>query len=109
ACLVVEYFVLSRLIHSRVGRAMKAMRDNEQAAQASGVFVAFYKVLSFVIAALFAGVAGCVYAYFISFVSPDVFTLRFMIELLFMIVLGGLGSVPGAVLGAAIVTLLPEV
>lgn len=109
ACLVFEYFVISRLIQSRVGRAMKAMRDNEQAAQASGIFVLFYKVLSFVIAAFFAGVAGSVYAHFISFVSPDAFTLKFMIEILFMIVLGGLGSVPGAILGAAIVALMPEI
>jgi len=109
ACVVLEYWVISRIIHSRIGRAMKAMRDNEQAAQASGVFVAYYKVLSFAIAALFAGVAGSVYAHFITFVSPDAFTLTFGIELLFMIVLGGLGSVPGATLGAAIVTLLPEV
>jgi branched-chain amino acid transport system permease protein len=109
AAVVLEYFVILRIINSRPGRAMKAMRDNEEAAQASGVFVAHYKVLSFVIAAFFAGMAGSLYAHFISFVSPDAFTLGDSIDMLFMIVLGGLGSVPGSILGAAIVAFLPEV
>lgn len=106
---VFEYFVIWRLIHARPGRAMKAMRDSEEAAQATGVHVAHYKILSFVIAAFFAGIAGSLYAHFVSFVSPDAFTLGKSIEMLFMIVLGGLGSVPGSVIGAAIVGILPEV
>jgi branched-chain amino acid transport system permease protein len=88
---------------------MKAMRGHENAAQASGIYLLHYKVLSFVVAAFFAGIAGSLYAHFISFVSPDAFTLGSMIDMLFMIVLGGLGSVPGAVLGAIVVTALPEV
>lgn len=106
---ILEALVIHRLIRSRAGRAMKAMRDNERAAEATGVHVAFYKVLSFVIAAVFAGIAGTVYAYFISFVSPDAFTLTDGIEMLFMIVVGGLGSVPGSIIGATVVALLPEI
>jgi branched-chain amino acid transport system permease protein len=67
-----------------------------------------YQILSFIVAAFFAGVAGGLYAHLISFVSPDSFNLGASIEMLFMIVLGGLGSVPGSVVGAAVVAILPE-
>lgn len=107
--LVLEYFVISRMINSRTGRAMKAMRDDDVAAQATGIYILHYKVLSFTVAALFAGIAGSLYAHFISFVSPDPFSVGAVIDMLFMIVLGGLGSVPGSIIGAAVVTVLPEI
>ncbi len=105
---VFQYVLISRVVHSRVGRAMKALRDNEDAARACGVWVLRYQILSFVVAAFFAGLAGGLYAHLISFVSPDSFNLAASIEMLFMIVLGGLGSVPGSVVGAAVVAILPE-
>ncbi len=108
AVALAQYVVITRLVSSRLGRAMKALRDNEDAALAYGVFVPAYKTLAFVIAAVFAGMAGGLYAHLISFISPDPFDLSHSIEMLFMVVIGGLGSVPGSVLGAAIVALLPE-
>lgn len=105
---VVQYVVISRAVHSRVGRAMKALRDNEDAARACGVRVVRYQILSFTLAAGFAGLAGGLYAHLISFVSPEAFNLGASIEMLFMIVLGGLGSIPGSIVGAALVAVLPE-
>jgi len=105
---VFQYAFISRIVHSRVGRAMKALRDNEDAARAFGVRVLRYQIMSFGVAAFFAGLAGGLYAHLISFVSPDSFNLAASIEMLFMIVLGGLGSVPGSVVGAAVVAILPE-
>jgi branched-chain amino acid transport system permease protein len=108
ATVIFQFKLISRLGNSRVGRAMRALKDSEDGARACGVWVLRYQMLSFVIAACFAGIAGGLYAHLITYVSPDPFNLMASIEMLFMIVLGGLGSIPGSVVGAAVVAILPE-
>ena len=98
-----------RLAKSTHGRALFAIRDDEVAAEALGVDTTRYKVMAFVIGAFFAGTAGGLFAHFISYLNPSEFTFIKSIEVIAMVVLGGLGSVSGAVLAAILLTLLPEV
>lgn len=101
-------FLLGNLIASSFGRCIKAIREDEIAAQAMGVNVRFYKTFSFVIGSLFAGFAGALFAHNQEFLHPSNFVFMISVSVLLMIVLGGLGSQRGAVLGALIVTLIPE-
>jgi branched-chain amino acid transport system permease protein len=103
------YFALARLQRSRFGRAINAIRQNEDAARASGLSVTFLKSQCFVIAAFVAGLAGSLYAHQVRYLAPNDFTFWKSIEILIMVVIGGMGSLFGAVLGAAVVVLLPEV
>jgi branched-chain amino acid transport system permease protein len=102
------YAALTRLERSRFGRAVNAIRQNEDAARSSGIAVTFLKSQCFVIAAFVAGLAGSLYAHQVRYLAPDDFTFWKSIEFLFMVVIGGMGSLFGAVLGAAFVVLLPE-
>ena len=97
------------LAHSTHGRAMFAIRDDEIAAEALGVDTTRYKVAAFVIGAFFAGVAGGLFAHYLSYLNPNTFTFLKSIEIIAMVVLGGMGSLSGSVLAAIILTLLPEV
>jgi len=97
------------LAHSTHGRAMFAIRDDEIAAEALGVDTTSYKVIAFVIGAFFAGVAGGLFAHYLSYLNPNSFTFIKSIEVIAMVVLGGMGSVSGSVLAAIILTLMPEV
>jgi branched-chain amino acid transport system permease protein len=111
-CLVVAgivYLGMERLTASRFGRAVMAMSQDEEAARACGVAVTMYKSKCFLVAAFTAGVAGALYAYHTRYLSPNDFTFQRSIDILIMVVVGGLGSLPGAALGAAIVVLSPEV
>ncbi|MGX9135140.1 branched-chain amino acid ABC transporter permease [Rummeliibacillus sp. JY-2-4R] len=101
-------WLLHNILKSRLGRAFIAIRESEIAAQATGINVAFYKTLMFVISAFFTGIAGGLYGYWIGFVSPNDFTSFTSFLLLGMIVVGGLGSIPGAIIGAIVFTVLPE-
>jgi branched-chain amino acid transport system permease protein len=96
------------LLRSTHGRAMLAVREDEIAAEALGVPTTRYKVMAFVVSAFFAGVAGALYAHFLSYLNPSTFTFLKSIEIITMIVLGGLGSVSGAVIAAVVLTVLPE-
>ncbi len=96
------------LIRSRVGRALAAIRASEVAAATLGISPAYYKGRVFALSAAFAGLAGALYVYYLSFVSPSPFAFNFSIDLLVMSVLGGIFHLPGAVLGTAILTLLRE-
>ncbi len=96
------------LINSRVGRALRAVHGSELAAGAMGVDASRYKVQVFVLSAVYASMGGSLYAHFISFISPSSFSLMFSILLLMMVVVGGTDTIWGAILGAAILTLLPE-
>jgi branched-chain amino acid transport system permease protein len=96
------------LLGSTHGRAMLAIREDEIAAEALGVPTTRYKVMAFVVSAFFAGVAGALYAHFLSYLNPSTFTFIKSIEIITMIVLGGLGSVSGAVIAAIVLTCLPE-
>ncbi|HEY2956579.1 MAG TPA: branched-chain amino acid ABC transporter permease [Candidatus Eisenbacteria bacterium] len=91
------------------GRALFAIRDDEVAAESLGVDTTRYKVLAFVIGAFFAGVAGGLFAHYLSYLNPNSFTFLKSIEVIAMVVLGGLGSISGSVLAAILLTLLPEV
>jgi branched-chain amino acid transport system permease protein len=107
---VAAVIVLSRrLAVSTHGRALFAIRDDEIAAEALGVNTTAYKVMAFVIGAFFAGVAGGLFAHYLSYLNPNSFTFIKSVEVVVMVVLGGMGSVTGAVLAAIILTLLPEV
>jgi branched-chain amino acid transport system permease protein len=107
---VLSVILVSRhLAHSTHGRALFAIRDDEVAAEALGVNTTAYKVLAFVIGAFFAGVAGGLFAHYLSYLNPNSFTFIKSIEVIAMVVLGGMGSISGATLAAVILTLLPEV
>jgi branched-chain amino acid transport system permease protein len=97
------------LARSTHGRAMFAIRDDEIAAEALGVDTTRYKVIAFVLGAFFAGVAGGLFAHYLSYLNPGSFTFLKSIEIIAMVVLGGMGSLTGSVLAAIVLTLLPEV
>lgn len=101
-------FIAQRLWHSRLGRGLIAVMDDEIAAEAMGVNCTILKVMAFVLGAAIAGVAGSVFASFIHYVNPDNFTYMESVVILCMVVLGGVGSIPGVILGATVLTVLPE-
>ena len=96
------------VIHSRIGRAFLAIHDSELAARAMGVNVSLAKIQIFVISAVMASLAGSFYAHYITFINPPVFDLFYSIKVMMMVVIGGMTSVWGALLGAALLTFLPE-
>lgn len=96
------------LANSRVGRALRAVHDSEVAARVVGVNARLLKVQIFALSAVISSLAGSLYAHTMTFVSPASFGFNFSVELLTMVVIGGLGSVYGSFLGAALLTLLPE-
>ena len=96
--------VFQNLIRSKHGRAITAIRDNEIAAHAMGINVTYYKLLVFVLAAFAAGVAGVLYGEFVGVVRQENFDYNYSIELLVMVVLGGIGSMNGSMIAAAIIT-----
>ena len=96
------------LANSRIGRALRAIHDSEVAARVMGVNVRLLKVQIFTLSAAISAIAGSLYAHTMTFISPASFGFNFSIELLTMVVIGGLGSIYGSFLGAALLTLLPE-
>ena len=102
-------FVTSRLQHSRLGRAWVAIREDEIAAKAMGINTRNMKLLAFAMGASFGGIAGAMFGSFQGFVSPESFSLTESIAVLAMVVLGGIGHIPGVVLGGVILAALPEV
>ena len=96
------------LTRTRTGRALLAVRESEIAAQASGVHLAAYKTLAFVLSAFYTGVAGGLFALVVGFLSPDSFDVFLSVDFVAMIVVGGLGSILGSVLGAAVITTLND-
>ena len=100
--------VSRNLAHSTHGRALFAIRDDEIAAEALGVDTTRYKITAFVLGAFFAGVAGGLFAHYLCYLNPNSFTFLKSIEIIAMVVLGGMGSISGSVLAATILTLLPE-
>jgi len=109
AMALLAMLVCIRLQNSRLGRAWMAIREDEVAARAMGINVRNVKLLAFSLGATFGGIAGGLFAAFQGFVSPESFSLMESIVVLSMIVLGGLGHVPGVVLGAVMLAMLPEV
>jgi branched-chain amino acid transport system permease protein len=106
---VILFLIFSlNVINSRVGRALRAVHGSELAAGAMGVDASRYKLGVFVLSAIYASVAGSLYAHFINFISPSSFNLMFSILLLMMVVVGGAETIWGALVGAAVITPLPE-
>ncbi len=101
-------FLSRRIEDSRVGHAFAAIREDEIAATAMGVNVAYHKLLAFALSAFFTGMAGSLFAHYLSFVSPDMLSSTESISMLTMVVVGGTRSIPGAFLGAFLLTLIPE-
>ena len=104
----IVYFTFARIEGSRFGRAINAIRQDADAARASGIGVTLLKSECFVIAAFVAGLAGSLYAHEVRYLAPNDFTFWKSIEMLIMVVIGGVGSLAGAILGAAVVVGLPE-
>jgi branched-chain amino acid transport system permease protein len=102
-------FISFRLQHSRLGRAWVAIREDEIAAKAMGINTRNMKLLAFAMGASFGGVAGAMFASFQGFVSPESFTLMESIAVLAMVVLGGMGHIPGVILGGILLAALPEI
>jgi branched-chain amino acid transport system permease protein len=99
---VAVLFFLARLVRSRFGRALMAVREDDKAAGTSGVDVAWHREVAFVIAAVIAGVAGSVYAHYMRYISPDAFSLNESFAILTMLAFGGPGTMPGPIVGAAL-------
>jgi branched-chain amino acid transport system permease protein len=96
------------LLRTEAGRAFIAIRDNDISAEVIGIDVTLYKIKSFMVSSFYAGVAGGLYAMSLSFIGPEHFTFLMTIEYLAMVLVGGAGTIPGTVLGAVFMTLLPE-
>jgi len=105
---VIIFLVVLNIPRTFFGRALMAVRDDEDAAAFMGIRIAKYKVIAFAISGLIAGIAGAFYAHYICFISPDTFIYNDSITILSMVLLGGSGTVVGPVLGAVILTVLPE-
>ena len=105
---LLTYFVIGRVVNSPFGRILRGIREDEIATQAMGKNVDRHKVQVFVIGAFFAGIAGSLYAHYITFIDPSSFTVMESITILLMVVFGGLGSLPGSFVGAAVLVILPE-
>lgn len=101
-------FVISNLINSTYGKGFLSLRDDEIAAQAMGIDTTKYKVVAFVTGAFFAGIAGGLYAHFVSYINPGQFSFLKSIEIVVMVIVGGMGSTVGVILAAIILTILPE-
>jgi len=96
------------LVHSRIGRALRAIRNDYIAAQVMGIHIAFYRILAFGTFAMIAGLTGALYAGYFRFISPDTFTSGESINILIMMVIGGMGTIVGPIIGALFVTYLLE-
>ena len=107
--LVILLVVAKNMLRGGFGRTLMAIRDSETAAETMGINLGWYKAMSFTVSAIYAGLAGSLYAHFILFISVDNFTLLHSIGYIVMIVVGGIGSITGSVIGAAFITVLPEI
>jgi len=105
---MVVCFLIHTMMKSRHGRAILSIRDNEIAAESCGINTTYYKTMAFVMSAFFAGVAGGLYAGCIGVMAPAKFGFMKSIEILVMVVLGGMGSMLGSVISASVLTILPE-
>lgn len=105
---VVLTLIAFSLVNSKWGRAFKAVRDNAEAAEASGINVATLKIQAFTLASIYAVIGGCMYAGYNTYLNPTTFTVQLSQNYVAMLMIGGLGSVPGNLIGASLVTILPE-
>ena len=109
AVAAITIYVVVNLVHSAYGRGFLTVRDDEIAAEAIGVNTTKYKVVAFVLASFFAGIAGGLYAHFIGYLTPEGFGFMKSIEIIVMVILGGMGNTVGVIFAAILLTILPEV
>lgn len=109
AAVIIMFTAATNLMRTRDGRALVAVRDHYLSAEVMGINLAYYRTLSFGIASFYAGIGGALYAHYLQFVSVEAFGILFSIQFLGMVIIGGLGSVSGSLMGAAFMVLLPEV
>jgi branched-chain amino acid transport system permease protein len=102
-------WIAVNLVRTRFGRAFIAIRDNDRAAEGMGIPIFRYKLLSFGISSYYAGFAGALFAYYMMSITPEPFNLWLSIIFIAMIIIGGLGSIPGSVFGAIFIVILEEV
>ncbi len=105
---VITIVIVHNIVHSDIGRALVSIREDELAAEAMGINTTYYKVLAFVISSALAGMGGVLFGHYTSFLSTNDFQFIRSFEIIIMIVLGGMGSLTGAVLGAIVITIMPE-
>lgn len=105
---MVTIFVINRIVNSPFGRVLRSIREDEIASEALGKNVIKHKLLVFVIGAFFAGIAGSLYAHYITFIDPSSFTVTESITILLMVIFGGMGSIRGSIVGATVLFVLPE-
>jgi branched-chain amino acid transport system permease protein len=108
ACTALAYLLCRRLVASRIGRALVALRENEALAASVGIDSARYLTLATVLSAGMAGAAGSLYAHYTRFVSPEVFMFGYTVAMVIMVVAGGKGTLAGPIVGALLFTVLPE-
>jgi len=108
ASLLAMTLVASNLMRTRYGRAFIAIRDNDRAAEGMGIPIFFYKLLSFAVSSFYAGFAGALWTYYMRSISTEPFTLSLSVEYIAMVIIGGLGSIPGSIFGAVFITGLNE-
>ena len=105
---VATVLIITNIVKSRHGRAITAIRDNSIATESIGIKVSKYKIIAFVISAFFAGIAGVLYAHNVGILKPTTFDYNKSIEILVIVVLGGMGSIRGSIIAAIVLTVLPE-
>jgi branched-chain amino acid transport system permease protein len=107
--LAVMLFISNRIIKSRIGRAWLALKENQEAARAMGVDVVKYKIMNLAYGSFWAGIGGAFYAYFTRYVSPDTFVLDESFRIFAMVLVGGMGTLAGPIVGSGVLVLLPEI
>lgn len=106
---IIMTILAKNLVNGYIGRAFIALRESEVAAQTIGIDLAKYKTIAFAISAFYTGVAGGLFAYLITFLSPDAFTIELSMDFIAMIVIGGMGSILGSIIGAVILTGMQQI
>ena len=101
-------WIMYKLRDCYIGRALNAIRQDDEVAEASGINTTYYKVLSFSLSGLFSALAGGLYAFGLGFLSPETFNIGFSFLVLYMLLVGGIGTIEGAIIGGLIVGILPE-
>lgn len=105
---MITIFIIMRIVNSPFGRILRSIREDEIASEVLGKNISKYKLLVFIIGAFFAGIAGSLYAHYITFIDPSSFTVMESITILLMVIFGGMGSISGSVVGAVILVVFPE-
>jgi branched-chain amino acid transport system permease protein len=106
--LAVMTWMASNILRTKFGRAFMAVRDNDMAAIGMGINLFEYKLLAFAISAFYTGIAGCLWAYYMMSITSEPFTLSLSIHIIAMVIIGGMGSIPGSIFGAIFITALNE-